>query len=164
MEKQAVEIFGVKELDEFFQELSRADQRKIIMNSFRTGSKPLVTTARALLKSKLKTRSKTNNLSKSIGFVAGRSRGKSVFVTAKVGARKFGRHRGFHGHLYDAGTAQRSTKRGFSRGEMPASGFFTNALQQTESSMVNLSQNDYMQALEKLINSKLRRQKKAASK
>jgi hypothetical protein len=145
--KTQIEIFGVKELDDFF--------------SYRLGTKPLVTTARSLLKSRMKTKSSSNNLYKSIGFVAGRSRGKSVFISAKVGARKYGKYRGFHGHLYDAGTTQRQTKRGFDRGKMPASHFFTDALSSTENQIINLSQEDYLKALDKLIASKLRRQKKA---
>jgi len=156
-----ISLFGIDELDRFFEKMKRADQRRLILDSFRIGSKPLIQAARQLLKSKLKTRSTTRNLEKSIGFVAGRSRGKSVYISAKVGARKFGNNRGYHGHLYDAGTADRSTKAGRSRGQMPASRFFTDALSQTEQTMINQSQESMLNALDKLIQRNLKKQNKA---
>jgi len=150
-ESGTIEIFGVKELDDFFQSMSRADQRKLIVASWRLGARPLITTARQLLRSRMKTKSTTRNLEKSIGFVAGRARGKTVYVSAKVGARKFGENRGYHGHLYDAGTGERQTRSGKSRGQMPASRFFTDALQQTENQLIAESQNNIVQALDKQI-------------
>jgi hypothetical protein len=153
-----ISLFGVEELDKFFEGMKRADQRRLIINTFRIGSKPLIQAARALLKSKIKTRS-DSTLQKSIGFVAGRSRGKSVYVSAKVGARKYGRYRGFHGHLFDAGTTGRQTKQGFSRGRMSASHFFTDALKQTEEQMIASSQDDMLASLDKLIQRNLKKVK-----
>ncbi|WP_159521740.1 hypothetical protein [Sunxiuqinia indica] len=152
-----VELFGVKELNDFFGKMKRAEQRRLILASFRIGAKPLITTARQLLRSRMQTRSTTRNLEKSIGFVAGRSRGKSVFITAKVGARKFGNYRGFHGHLYDAGTTERQTTAGHSRGRMPASKFFTDAINQTEQQLVGQSQDHMLKALDKLIQRNLKK-------
>ena len=157
---ERVSIFGVKELDDFFQAMRRADQRKIFQDAWRDGTKPVVTTSRALLKSKLKSKSKTRNLEKSIGYVALRSRGKSVYISAKVGARRFGAFRGFHGHLHDAGTVSRQTKKGYSRGTMPASHFFTEALAQTESTLIEKSNEHALNALDKLIQRNLKKQAK----
>lgn len=157
---ETVSLFGIKELDDFFQQMSRVDQRKIFHDAWREGTKPLISTSRSLLKSKMKTRSRTRNLEKSLGYVPIRSRGKSVFVSAKVGARKFKPYRGFHGHLYDAGTVKRQTKKGLSRGIMPASHFFTQALEQTQSEISNISNDQALKVLDKLIQRKLKKQAK----
>jgi hypothetical protein len=153
-----ISLFGIEELDKFFEGMKRADQRRLIINAFRIGSKPLIEASRMLLKSRIKTRS-TKTLQKSLGFVAGRSSGKSVFVSAKVGARRYGNYKGYHGHLFDAGTKPRQTKQGFNRGEMPASNFFTDALKQTENQMINSSQDDMLKSLDKLIQRNLKKVK-----
>ena len=157
MEQAKISIFGVQELDDFFQEMSRADQRRIMTDSWRIGTKPLITLAKQYIKSRTK-KGGTGNLHKSIGFVPGRSRGKSIFVSAKVGARKFGGYKGFHGHLFDAGTSERQTKQGYGRGRMPATNFFTEALNQTESSIMDDSDNYTLAALDKLIQRHLKKQ------
>ena len=156
-----VELFGIQELDEFFSKMKRADQRRIIMDAFRLGSSPLISTAREILKSKLQRRRK-DNLLKSLGFVPGRSKVNSLFVSAKVGARRFGNYRGYHGHLFDAGTAQRETNRGFTRGAMPASHFFTESVTRTGSQVTADIQDKMLQALEKYIGRNLKKQQKAA--
>jgi len=152
-----IKIFGVKELDDFFQTMKRADQRRLFINSWRIGSKPMITTARQLLRARMKTRSATRNLEKSIGFVQGRSRGKSVYISARVGARKFGNYRGFHGHLFDAGTTERTTQSKGSRGRMPASNFFTDTVNQTSEQLINESQKNLLAALDKQIQSGLKK-------
>ena len=157
---EAVSIFGVKELDEFFQTMARTDQRKIFHDAWREGTKPLVSASRSLLKSKMKTKSRTRNLEKSLGYVTLRSGRESIFVSAKVGARRFRPYRGFHGHLYDAGTVQRKTKSGLNRGQMPASHFFTQALEQTESAINNISNEQALKALDKLIQRNIKKQAK----
>lgn len=157
---QKIELFGFEELNKFFETLSRSDQRKIIMDSFRIGGKPLIELSKQLLKSNLKTKSRTRNLEKSMGFVAGKGSRKSVFVSAKIGARRFGSYRGYHGHLFDAGTTNRQTKRGFNRGTMPATRFFTNALQQSETQLTNDAAENILQALDKLIQRNLKKQTK----
>lgn len=158
-----IELFGVKELDDFFETMSRADQRKIIMDSYRAAAAPLVSGSRTAIRTKTKRRSKNQNLYKSIGFVPGRGKSKSVFVTAKIGARRFGAYKGYHGHLFDAGTTQRATKKGFNRGAMPASRFFTDTLAATESQVSNISQSTLIASLEKLIERKLKAQAKKAA-
>ena len=147
---ETISIFGVKELDDFFQKMRKADQKKIIFDSWREGTKPLIAVSKQLLKSKIKTRS-TRTLEKSIGFVQMRSRSNSVFISAKVGARRFGNFRGYHGHLFDAGTVSRRTRKGFNRGTMPASRFFSDALAQNEQTIINYSTTYTLSALEKLI-------------
>lgn len=155
-----IEIFGVKELDTFFQQMKIANQRRLFIAAWRIASKPLISTTRQNIRSRILRRSTGNSLYKSIGFVPGKSKGKSVFVSAKVGARKGGNNKGFHGHLFDAGTVARQTKRGFSRGTMPATGFFTDAFKANENKLVNDTQKHMLAALEKLIARNLKKQAK----
>lgn len=156
-----VEIFGIKELDDFFQSMRIADQRRLFIAAWRIASKPLINTSRVNIRSRMLTRSKTKYLEKSIGFVPIRSRSKSVFVSAKVGARKGGNNKGYHGHLFDAGTTSRRTKKGFNRGTMPATHFFSDALKANETKLINETQNHMLAALDKLITRKLKKQTKA---
>lgn len=155
-----VEIFGVKELDDFFQSMKIADQRRLFIAAWRIASKPLIQQSRANIRSRMKTRSTTRNLEKSVGFVPGRSRGKSVFISAKVGVRKGGNYKGYHGHLFDAGTTARTTSQGLNRGTMPATNWFSDSLSATESQLINDTQNHMLAALEKLIARKLKQQTK----
>lgn len=148
-----IDVFGVDELNEFFAGMERSDQRRVILDAFRIGSKPLIDAAKQLLKAAIKTKSK-RNLEKSMGFVPLSGRG-SVFVSAKIGARRFGGYRGFHGHLFNSGTQTRETRQGFNRGKMPASHFFDNAQQATEQQFIDDSQKNYLEALEKFINKTL---------
>lgn len=155
-----IELFGFTELNEFFETLARADQRKVIMDSFRIGGKPLIALSRTLLKAGLKRKSKFRALEKSLGFVPGRGSRSSVFVSAKIGARKFRPHRGFHGHLVNTGTTSRSTRRGFNRGTMPGTGFFDQAFNQTENQMTTESADYILDALNKLVQRNLKKQGK----
>ena len=152
-----IEIFGIKELDDFFQAMKIADQRRLFMAAWRIASKPLIQSSRQNIRARMLTKSRTNNLYKSMGFVAMRSRAKSVFVSAKVGARKGGNYKGFHGHLFDAGTVARQTKQGFSRGTMPATRFFTDALAANQDKLTNETQTHMITALEKMITRKLKK-------
>ena len=151
------ELFGFKELDKFFQDLRTADQRRIFLDSFRMASKPLIATTKAAVKSRRKTRPGNNNLFKSIGFVPLRSRGKTTFFSAKIGARRFGRYKGYHGHMFDAGTVKRKTDKGYNRGKMKPTHFFTDSVASHEKQLMNDSSGMILQALEKFIARKLKR-------
>lgn len=152
-----IKLFGFDELQNFFETLARKDQRKIISDSFRMSSKPLIKQARQNARQKKQTKT-DKTLEKSIGFVAMRSRSKSVFISAKVGARKFKNYKGFHGHLFDAGTKSRSTKKGFDRGSMPATNFWTKAVSATEKRLSEDAADNMLAALDKLIQKNLKKQ------
>lgn len=152
-----IEIFGVKELDEFFNSLSKSDQAKVVMDSYRLGSKPIVETARALLKSRLKGRNNNGVLLKSLGFVPLKYKQKSNFVSAKIGARRFGPYSGFHGHLFDAGTATRSTRRGWGRGRVKATNFFTEAVNTKGDAALNEITEGMILALNKNIEKQIKK-------
>lgn len=149
-----IELFGVDELDKFFTTLQRADQRRVIMDAFRVGGKPLISAAKQLLKARQQKKG-TGNLNKSVGFVPLNSGKNSAFVAAKIGARRFKPYTGFHGHLLDAGTGPRKTSQGFNRGSARATRFFTEANEATENKMITDTQTTLLNALDKLINKTL---------
>lgn len=154
--KEKVSLFGVKELDDFFEGMARTDQRKIILDAYRAGVKPIIRAARSNLKTAVKTKT-DKTLSKSIGFVPLRSKKTSVFASAKVGARRFGRYRGFHGHLVDAGTAERSTSSGKNRGKMPATNFFSRAADANTDATLSIAADSMIVSLNKLVAKKLKK-------
>jgi hypothetical protein len=125
-------MFDDDKLEAFFRSMSRADKYAMVMEAYAEATKPLITESQSQLVQNLKRRSSTMNLYKSLGFVPDKKKGNSNYVQAKVGARKFRPHKGFHGHLVDAGTAERRTRKGYSRGRMPATNFFTQSVQNTE--------------------------------
>ena len=148
---QTVSIFGVSELDAFFRSLSRSSQYNLIMNAYSIASKPFINKLKQSLRDKIKRKNKTGNLYKSIGFVRGNSSRAKVFVSAKIGARKFRPYAGFHGHLVDEGTVSRRTKKGYSRGTMPASHFFTNTMEKSSIELSDNIKDAMLKALEKFI-------------
>ncbi len=150
-----IELFGFKELDDFFEKMERKDQRKVILDAYRIGAKPLIKEARSNLKQK--TESNTRRLYKSLGFVALRAKRQSVFASAKVGARRFGRYQGFHGHLVDKGTGNRSTAKGKSRGAMPATSFFSDAVEKKQDEVLKQAGNSMIVSLDKLIQKHLKK-------
>lgn len=152
-----LEVFGVKELDDFFSTMKRTDQKRIFMDAFRIGAKPIISTAVQNIRSKLKRKSKTRNLEKSVGFVQGK--GKTI-ITAKIGARRFRPYKGYHGHLFDAGTKERKTKKGASRGAMPGSHFFTDAVSTSSEQAISTMQTNLVQSLDKQIQRGLKKQSK----
>lgn len=149
-----INLFGVDELNRFFERLAKSDQRRVFLDAFRIGSKPLIKTSRQNLKARTDKKG-SGELSRSMGFV-NTTRGRHTnFISAKVGARRGGRFRGYHGHLKDAGTAERTTRQGFSRGSARASRFFTDAKTATEPQLITETQNNVLTALDKLINKTL---------
>lgn len=135
-QSQHVEITGVKELDNYFSELRNQDKKKLIIDSWKQASPNVVQAAQSTLASVLKPPDNTGNLMESIGFIPGQYKTNSVFLYSRIGARRFRPFKGFHGHLVDAGTVERKTKKwglfnrhgGANRGKMPATHFFTRAI------------------------------------
>lgn len=148
-------IFNDEKLQTFFNSMKRGDRYKMVMSAYEIATHPLIDESKGALVRSLKRRSRTQNLYNSLGLVTGKKNGNSNYVEAKVGARKFSPYKGFHGHLVNSGTGPRKTKKGFNRGRMPATHFFTDSVSSTE-----LKVNDELRAaiianLEKEISSKL---------
>lgn len=153
--RQSNRMFDDDKLEAFFRSLSRADKYGMVMEAYAEATKPLISESQSQLIQGLKRRSRTMNLYKSLGFVPNKIKGSSNYVEAKVGARKFRPFKGFHGHLIDAGTTERKTRKGYSRGRMPANHFFTRSVQNTEIPVTNELRAQIHNRLETMIEDKM---------
>jgi len=152
--QQSSRMFGNDKLEAFFRSMSRADRYAMVMRAYEVATKPLIDESKGQLVRKLKRRSRTMNLYNSLGMVKSAKKGNSNYVTAKVGARKYRPFAGFHGHLVDAGTTTRSTRKGYNRGRMPASHFFTDSVNNSEQKVTSEMVSAMRAELEKEIREK----------
>ena len=148
-------IFDDEKLNTFFNSMKRADRYKMVMNAYEIATHPLIDESKGALIRSLKRRSKTQNLYNSLGLVKGKKNGNSNFVEAKVGARKFSPYKGFHGHLVNSGTGPRQTKKGYTRGQIPATNFFTDSVESTQLKVNDELRTAIMSELEKEIQNAL---------
>jgi hypothetical protein len=161
-----ISIFGIKELDDFFQQMRRADQRTIFLSAWRKATSSPLAQAKANLLSRVGTRnSPTKHVRKdvadSLGFVPLPAKRNSVFISAKAGARRFGRYKGYSAHWFDAGTKQRQTKRGgLNRGTMRGTSFFTDAINDNADKIMNDTTTEMINSFDKLITRHLKKQAK----
>jgi HK97 gp10 family phage protein len=113
----------IQVLEDFFQELSTADQRKIFLKGFRRAAKPLIAAARAGAPRR------TGKLIKSIGSVEVPNE-----IAILVGAKLSGMYKGWHAHFIENGTVERFRRKkgGAPTGKVTATHFFENAYNATE--------------------------------
>lgn len=134
----------IKLLEDFFADLSTADQRKIFLAAFRRGSKPIISEAQVMVPKR------TGNLQRSIGTMPLQDE-----VALLIGARKGGGQKGWHGHFVENGTTERfyRTKKGKTKstGKMPASHFFEGAYDRNEEKMVDAIQDEWLSEIDRLI-------------
>lgn len=153
--RRSARIFESEKLEAFFRSMRRAEKYQLVMEAYQEATKPLIDASKGQLIRKIKRRSRTMNLYNSLGFVPGKKNGNSDFVTARVGARKFRPHKGYHGHLIDAGTEQRQTRKGFNRGRVKATNFFTDSVRATEITVNSDLRKKMISKLEQLIEEKI---------
>ena len=115
---------GLPQLQQLFKKLRGSQVNSIFNSAFRKVSKPIIKNA----KSNLTARKRTGNLSKSIG--AKPIRGQAGLV---IGARTFGKNKGYAGHILDKGTVNRyrKTKSGkrVSTGKVKPTKYFRKAVE-----------------------------------
>ena len=130
----------IKILEDFFENLGTMDQRKIFTAGFKKGAKPMIATAKAGIKDR------SGNLRKSIGSAM-------LFNTSAiiVGARKFGGHKGYHGHLIENGTETRFRKSGGATGKSEGTHFFETAYDLTKDKMFDSVQQEWYDSIERFI-------------
>lgn len=153
--RQSARVFGDDKLEAFFRSLSRAEKYQLIMEAYQEATTPLTDQAKANLIRTLQRRSRTMNLYQSLGMVKAAKTGNSNYVEAKVGARKYKPFKGYHGHLIDAGTADRRTRKGFNRGRVKATHFFTSAVSTTQTKVTDELKAKISAKLETLIEQKM---------
>lgn len=145
----SLNVLGSKQLTELFDQLKNSQQKSIQISAFRAASKPLISDAKANLRSR--TAKRSGNLERSLGVAPLRN-----LPILKIGARAFGRWAGYHGHLIDQGTVSRVYKHKQSgkehkTGRMPATKFWSDAVRRNEKGMVDSIQNGMVQSFDKFI-------------
>jgi hypothetical protein len=130
-----VEIFGITELNELFDELKNSQKKGIILNAFKKVGRPILNAIKQAAKTTLN--KKTGNLMSSFGIVSLNSKN-----GIKIGARKTEGYKGFHGHFFDAGTQERKTKKGYKRGAIKATHYFSDAVKSNSDTAINEFQNE----------------------
>lgn len=128
-------------LEDFFSQLSTADQVKIFKAGFRKAAEPLVKQAQANVNVF------TGNLRKSIGVKTNIPGDIGVLV----GARTYGFYRGYHGHLIESGTQQRFRKSGGSTGKIKGTSFFYRAWNATQEQVYREIENEWYNQIDRFI-------------
>jgi len=136
-----VDTSQIQILEDFFNDLSNADQRKIFMAAYRKAAKPLVMAAKSTVPYR------TRTLLRSIGTVEVPQE-----IAILVGAKKSGQYKGWHGHLVESGTVERFRKKsGGATGKMPVSHFFENAYNATEDQVFGTIEKSWYDEIDKFI-------------
>ncbi|QZT38709.1 hypothetical protein K5X82_07365 [Halosquirtibacter xylanolyticus] len=121
----SVDVKMLDDLAKFLHEAGKKnvhpDIKKVVNESHRLAAKPIIQGARG----RLKKHKVTGNLAKSIGFVPLSTKNQ---LRSKVGARSFGRFKGYHGYLVNRGSVVRKTETGANRGTMPGFGYWDDTI------------------------------------
>ncbi|MGY2133651.1 HK97-gp10 family putative phage morphogenesis protein [Hymenobacter sp. HD11105] len=104
MAKNSFQFKGFKELGQVLDALPGRLGPQTVLGILKKGAKPMVEEARRLASNA----DVTGDLTRSIGAINGRGRGKGMQVY--VGPRRGGGFKGYHGHLLEYGTAPHRIK------------------------------------------------------
>lgn len=126
------------------------DIKKVVNESHRLAAKPIIKGAR----NRLKKHKATGNLARSIGFVALSNKNS---LRSKVGARSFGRFKGYHGYLVNRGSKVRTTKAGANRGSMPGFGYWDDTVRNEGRTSESQMTKHMQDGLEKYMQKQLKR-------
>lgn len=96
-----VVVTGMKEVDNLLKRLPKELNHKVVGSAIFQSSKPLVSAAKARVKSK------TGNLKESIGAVRQTIKRATEIGEVRVGPRIGGKYKGYHGHLVEYGAKNR---------------------------------------------------------
>lgn len=124
-----IKVTGFKEVDAVLRNLPLAMTDKVLTAAHTRALVPLVNREHLLAPV-----GKTGNLADSIGVVKSKtSASRNTGLGAvSAGPRRQRPYKGFAGHLVEYGTNERSTKKGASRGRMPAKPFAEPAWESTK--------------------------------
>ena len=138
----AVNTGRLKVLQDFFNDLSFADQKKIFTMGFRKAVKPLVVAAKANVPYR------TGQLRRSIGTIE-----TPEAISILVGAKLSGVNKGWYGHFTEGGTKERfrKKKKNAPSGKITASHWFENAYNATEEQIYDTLEQEWYQAIDRYI-------------
>ncbi len=127
-----ISITGDKNIDAILRNLPPALSHKALGSVHYNAAKPLVEKEKQLAPKK------TGILEKSIGAYRSSYKNATAVGEVRVGPRRRGGYKGYHGHLVEFGTDSRYTRDGSYRGVMPATPFAKPAFDQTKSQIERL--------------------------
>jgi len=130
----------VRVLEDFFNDLSNVNQRKVFISAFKKAVKPLISLAK--LGAPM---GATGNLRRSIGSIA-----TPRDISILVGARK-GRYKGWHAHFIENGTMARFRRSGGSTGKIISKPFFEPAFNATEKQMYDSIEKTWLKEINRFI-------------
>lgn len=122
-----ISVTGVAEIDKVLRELPKQMTHTILGAAHTLAAKPLVEKAKQLAPV-----GATHNLVNSIGSTKTNVKRADSLGEVRVGPRRRGGLKGFHGHFNEFGTKRRRTRKGANRGVMPAQPFMRPAFAQTK--------------------------------
>jgi HK97 gp10 family phage protein len=128
-----VSLTGAKEIDALLKALPRELTHQVLSSAHLAAAKPLVDREKLLAPE-----GPTGNLVDSIGAVKIPFKRAEVVGEVIVGPRRRSPYRGFHGHMVEFGTRQRTNKSGANRGRMTARPFARPAFRQEQANVQKL--------------------------
>jgi len=164
MMEMSIKTDQIKILEDFFQDLSNVNQRRVFIASFRRAAKPLVNAA------KTGAPKKTGRLMRSFGTMDIPNE-----VAILVGSRLSGSNKCWYGHLIEGGTKEReftartsmihplyrgtslngffTTRQGqsYRTGKMTANPFFERAYNATESQIYDTIEDEWLKEIDRFI-------------
>jgi hypothetical protein len=134
----------VKILEDFFNDLSAADQKKIFVSGFRKAARPLVRELKNVVPYR------TGRLQRSIGSIENPN-DISILIGAKLSGSS--RNKGWHGHFTENGTKERfrRTKKNASTGSTPGVHWFENAYDAKEDQIFDNIEAAWHEAIDNFI-------------
>jgi len=150
-----VDTSQIKVLQDFFDDLSRQDQKKIFTHGYRRAARPLVAMAKVtapigrprMIKGKLHM---PGTLMRSVGTIEVPDE-----VAILVGAKLSGANKGWYGRFIEGGTKvrfrNRKNKNGGTTGRMTASHWFENAYNATEKQVYDSIDYEWYKAIDMCI-------------
>lgn len=132
----------IRILQDFFDDLSAQDQKKIFTHAYRRASRPLVTMAKALVPLR------RGVLQRSIGTIEVPDE-----IAILVGAKLSGTSKGWHGRFTENGTKERfrKKKRNAPTGKIIGSHWFENAYNATEDQVYDSIADEWYKAIDMCI-------------
>ena len=129
-------------LQTILQQFSDCEQQAAIDYGLNKAMEPVIQKGKANLASRNKVY--RGNLSSSFGKKIDKKSGKKIYAGFK-------RPKGAHSHLVDRGTKQRFTKAGASRGKMPGSKFWTDAVMDSKPQQTTIMSDAIKDALSTIV-------------
>jgi len=134
----------LKVLQDFFNDLSKADQKKIFISSFRKAAKPLVTAAKANVPYN------TGQLMRSIGTIELKD---EVAITVGAKLSGGGKKSGWYGGIMEGGTVERfrRKKKNAPTGRVAGTHWFERAYNATEEQIFNKIDEEWYNEIDRYI-------------